>query len=178
MKSKAPTSLGPSFTDSGLYLLLLGLETPAALRIGALGVFTLPAGRYLYTGSARRGLRARVSRHLSPDKALRWHIDYLTTAPGANCVGAVAFPVVYPGGVGRKTLSECELNRRAGVLAGQEAPVPGFGASDCRSGCPAHLWYTGRHLTLDDLVGLGETPARSLRIDTPRNLIFGPGHHT
>ena len=172
--------------DSGVYILLLALEESATIRCGALGVFTLSAGRYLYTGSAKRGLKARVARHLSPEKPLRWHIDYLTTATGTSRIGAVAFPVVYPvafsvaypGGVGVKTLSECELNRRAGVLAGQAAPVPGFGASDCRAGCPAHLWYTGRQLTLDDLVGLGETPAHSLRIGTPRNLIFGPGHHT
>ncbi|MEE8436426.1 MAG: GIY-YIG nuclease family protein [bacterium] len=177
MIPKATTSTGPAFPNSGVYILLLEIETPMALRIGALGTFTLPTGTYLYTGSARRGMRARVARHLSPDKALRWHIDYLTTAPGTSRVGAVAFPVGFPGGFGERTLSECGLNRRAGALAGQAAPVPGFGASDCRAGCPAHLWYTGSHLSLDDLTGLEAAPAHPFRFDPPRRQTFGPGHH-
>ena len=163
---------GSPFPDSGLYILLLALDAPAALRIGALGTFTLPSGTYLYTGSARRGLRARVARHLAPDKALRWHIDYLTTAPGTRRIGAVGFPaqfpVRFPGRAGGQNLSECELNRRAGALAGWTAPVPGFGAGDCRAGCPAHLWYTGRHLSLDHLVGLEAAPAQSFQSGAPR----------
>ena len=159
---------GSPFPDSGLYILLLALDAPAALRIGALGTFTLPSGTYLYTGSARRGLRARVARHLAPDKALRWHIDYLTTAPGTRRIGAVGFPAQFPGRAGEQTLSECELNRRAGALAGWTAPVPGFGAGDCRAGCPAHLWYTGRHLSLDHLVGLEAAPAQSFHSGAPR----------
>lgn len=180
-----PRSPGSRSPDSGLYILLLELEVSTALRIGALGTFTLPAGRYLYTGSARRGLKARVARHLSPEKTPRWHIDYLTTAPRTSPIGAVAFPVTLTvtlsvalsGGDGKGTLSECELNRRAGVLAGGMAPVPGFGASDCRAGCAAHLWYTGRRLSLHHLAGLEAARCPTFRIAPPRRQIPGPGHH-
>ena len=178
MTPTAKTSPGPSFPDSGLYVLFLKLAAPTTLRIGALGTFTLTAGTYLYTGSARRGLRARVTRHLAPEKALRWHMDYLTTAPGTSPVGAVLFPVSCSGGDGERTFGECELNRRAGALAGWMAPVPGFGASDCRAGCVAHLWYTGRHLSLDDLAELGDGPAQLLQNYPSRRSTLGPGHRT
>jgi Uri superfamily endonuclease len=108
----------------------LQIELPQALRlaVGRLGTFDFPAGRYVYTGSARRGLEARIERHLRSDKALRWHIDHLLTAPGVR-VAAVL----------RSTSGECRLNQGTPgrVL------VPGFGASDCRLGCGAHLKYLG-----------------------------------
>lgn len=91
----------------------------------------LPAGRYVYFGSARGGggIRARCRRHLAADKKIHWHVDRLTVGARRGRVRAVAFP----------GLSECELVRRlltAGELA---SPVPGFGNTDCRI-CPAHLF--------------------------------------
>jgi len=160
MTATASTAFLSSAPAGGLYVLLVELRATCSLQVGALGTFTLPAGMYLYTGSARRGLRARVARHLAAEKSLRWHMDYLTTAPGTRRLGAVMFPVTVPVApprqAGNGPLCECELNRRAGALAGGVAPVPGFGASDCRAGCPAHLWYTGRHLSLDDLAELAD----------------------
>jgi Uri superfamily endonuclease len=98
------------------------------VRVGALGTFVFPAGRYVYTGSALRNLEARIARHLSRDKRLRWHIDYLLAAPGARVVR-----------VRRAAEGECELNgaTRGAVI------VAGFGAGDCRSGCGSHLKYLG-----------------------------------
>jgi Uri superfamily endonuclease len=42
---------------------------------------TMPAGAYLYLGSAYGpgGIRARCRRHLTQDKGKRWHVDWLTT---------------------------------------------------------------------------------------------------
>ncbi len=131
--------------DTGVYLLLLELPGPITLRVGALGRFGFQRGWYVYAGSARRGLRARVERHLSPVKPLRWHVDYLTTAHGVKRVGAL---LVAEGGV-----SECALNRAAGALLGGSVPAPGFGASDCRAGCPAHLWYSPEPLSPAGLAG-------------------------
>lgn len=105
------------------------LERPTCLAIGRLGVFEFPAGRYVYTGSARRNLEARIARHRRTEKALRWHIDWLLAAPAARIVS-----------VRRSHEPECALNRKAGgrVLAA------GFGASDCSAGCDSHLRYLGR----------------------------------
>jgi Uri superfamily endonuclease len=110
------------------YQLLIDVSQPVRRVIGRLGEFQFPAGRYVYTGSARRGLEARIARHLRQGKPLRWHIDYLLDAPGVS-IGAVV----------RSRRGECVLNRstRGLILAS------GFGASDCRSGCGAHLKYLG-----------------------------------
>jgi len=117
-------------TDTGLctYQLHIVVARPRILGIGRLGRFRFPAGHYLYTGSARRNLIARVRRHLSRDKKRRWHIDYLLSAHAVKVVDV--------------TLShdaECLLNQRASG----EIIVPGFGASDCRAHCGSHLRYLG-----------------------------------
>ena len=133
-----PTSgLTESSPASGLYVLLLRLKKSATIRVGALGERDFPAGWYAYTGSARRGLAARVARHMASEKPLRWHIDYLTTAECIRPLGAVLIPTT-------RSLTECEVNRRVGFLTGGSAPVPRFGASDCRNRCPAHLWHSAR----------------------------------
>ncbi len=106
------------------YQLLIEVSRPLQLAVGRLGVVRLPAGRYLYTGSARRGLEARIARHLRPAKTCRWHIDWLTTAPGVRVREHR-----------RSARPECELNQRTPGTV----PIPGFGASDCRAGCGAHL---------------------------------------
>nr|WP_281250602.1 GIY-YIG nuclease family protein [Thioalkalivibrio denitrificans] len=96
--------------------------------MGRLGTFELSAGYYTYTGSARRGMAARLKRHLSRDKRLRWHIDYLLAHPRVTVVDVALFDE-----------AECVVNRR---VPG-EVIVPGFGASDCRAGCGAHLLKVG-----------------------------------
>jgi Uri superfamily endonuclease len=111
------------------YQLTITVARPLTVTVGRLGTFHLQAGRYVYTGSARRNLEARIARHLRREKTLRWHIDYLLTAPGVRIVD-----------VHRSRRAECALNR----VVGGSIPVPGFGASDCRSRCGSHLKYLGR----------------------------------
>ncbi|KAF0102382.1 MAG: hypothetical protein FD187_665 [bacterium] len=115
----------PDFTT---YQLHIAVREPLRLAVGRLGSFDFPAGRYVYTGSARRNLRARVERHLRQAKTLRWHIDYLLAAPG------VAVVAVMPSNV-----PECDLNQ----ATGGHIVAAGFGASDCRRGCVSHLKYLG-----------------------------------
>ncbi len=106
------------------YQLLIEVDHALQLEIGRLGTFAFPAGRYVYTGSARRALDARIARHLRREKTLRWHIDYLLAAPGVRVAGVLS-----------SSRDECALNR---AVHGR-IDVPGFGASDCRQGCGAHL---------------------------------------
>ena len=106
------------------YQLLIDVPMAIQLEVGRLGRIEFPAGRYVYTGSARRALEARIARHLRLDKPRRWHIDWLTTAPGVTVRVHL-----------RSTRSECELNQATpGTIL-----VGGFGASDCRAGWGAHL---------------------------------------
>ena len=110
------------------YQLHIVLDEAVERTIGRLGTFSFPAGRYVYTGSARRNIEARVARHRASTKKLRWHIDHLLADPHAHVVDVTL-----------STRPECEANQR---VAG-EIVVAGFGSSDCRSGCRSHLKRQG-----------------------------------
>jgi len=117
----------------GCYTLVISLRKKKRIRIGSLGASDFPQGIYLYTGSAKNGLRSRLSHHLGKRaKRNHWHIDYLLQCPEAR----VKYVLIYP-----PTRQECALNRQIARLAGAEAIFKGFGASDCVFGCPAHLYY-------------------------------------
>jgi Uri superfamily endonuclease len=110
------------------YQLLIEVARALRCAIGKSGTFHFDAGRYLYTGSAKRHLEARIARHLRSDKRPHWHIDYLLGAPGVRVVQVI-----------RSALAECRLNQQSpGRIA-----VPGFGATDCRARCGAHLKFQG-----------------------------------
>lgn len=110
--------------EARTYQLLIRVSRRVTVTVGRFGTFDFPAGWYVYTGSATRNLEARVRRHLSAHKTLRWHIDYLLAQPG-----------VAVREVRRSPELECALNQG---IAG-EIVVAGFGASDCRAGCGSHL---------------------------------------
>ncbi|MBN1466274.1 GIY-YIG nuclease family protein [candidate division KSB1 bacterium] len=108
------------------YQLHILLHQDISLQIGKLGEFFFPAGLYIYTGSARRGMTQRLERHSIKGKKCRWHIDYLLTHPQTEIIR-----------VTKHVDAECTVNAATpGTII-----VPGFGASDCRSGCKSHLKY-------------------------------------
>ena len=122
----------------GSYLLLARLAAPLPLS-GSLAGHELPRGWHVYAGSARGpgGLRARLGRHLRPEKRPRWHIDQLTM--WANALFALPFPA----SENAPAPAECALIARLVESGAFSPPVPGFGSSDCRA-CPAHLlWWRG-----------------------------------
>lgn len=121
--------------SSGAYRLTIRLARAVRLRVGRLGRVSLPAGRYVYCGSARRNLPARVRRHLRRGKRRRWHVDYLLAHPAASVVEVRT----------STQRGECDFVAQA-RRSGGRAVVPGFGSSDCRRGCPAHLIYMGTRL--------------------------------
>jgi Uri superfamily endonuclease len=110
------------------YQLHITLQRAQRVHVGRLAEFLFPAGTYLYTGSARRNLSARVRRHLSRQKKQRWHIDYLLMTPEARVTA-----------VGLFSETECCCNQRVNG----EILLAGFGASDCRVQCGSHLKYLG-----------------------------------
>ncbi len=118
----------PSGPPARTYQLLIELPEPVRVRIGRLGEFDFPAGRYIYTGSALCNFEARIRRHLSPVKKMHWHVDYLLAVPGVR-VRELA----------RLVEAECAVNQRTMG----EILIPGFGASDCRAGCGSHLKRIG-----------------------------------
>lgn len=128
--------------EPGSYILWLHNPRSKDLTVGRLGRFKFPAGDYIYIGSAHGpgGLRSRLGRHLRGSGKQHWHVDYLRTAAlvsGFGCqISAVHFlsaPHLPP--------TECDWSQRLAALPEAGLPVPGFGVSDCRSGCAAHLVY-------------------------------------
>ncbi len=119
--------------EGGAYLLHLECLTEVRLDLGALGSRDLPAGLYVYIGSARGGIEKRVERHrrLAREKAgkIHWHIDRLLIHPAVRLICVEPLP-------GKK---ECSISRKMARRPFVSVPVPGFGASDCRAGCLAHL---------------------------------------
>jgi Uri superfamily endonuclease len=115
----------------GVYQLHLRLDKPKRIRVGKLGVFTFPAGRYIYTGSAMNGLIGRLRRHLKKRKKLYWHIDYLLRHAKIETIFVLE--------TGERV--ECQLNSLTLSLPNAKVVVKGFGCSDCR--CPSHLVYFG-----------------------------------
>jgi len=136
----------------GSYLLVLRLAEDTALQAGALGEFLLPAGTYVYAGSARGpgGVRARVMRHLRGGGAMHWHIDFLSRRAQVAAVWARTGP----------QRLECVWAQALARHSLFTAPAPRFGASDCR--CPSHLWHTkAAAAELDQaLARLAEAPER------------------
>ncbi len=124
--------------NGGAYLIHLHLGEAIRITVGRLGPMSLPPGRYVYAGSARRGLDARIARHhrqwAERRPVRRWHIDAVLAHPACRWHLAQRFP----GG------HECALAQALARLPGAAAPVPGFGASDCRNGCPAHFLHLPR----------------------------------
>jgi len=112
--------------DRGSYILILRLDRGVSIPAGKLGRVSFEKGYYLYVGSARRGLKGRIGRHLRKRKTLFWHIDYLRNEADK----VIALPI-------RSSFEdECDLAADLDEIA--EGSIPGFGASDCA--CESHLF--------------------------------------
>jgi len=118
----------------GSYVLYFDIKLRLTLQVGSLGSIVFPAGRYAYVGSARRGIAARVLRHkrlaLQKEGKLHWHIDYLLINRHTELVRETVL---------EKEI-ECTISKRIASMNGVTVPVPGFGSSDCRAKCAAHLY--------------------------------------
>lgn len=118
----------------GSYGLFLRMRSPAETKVGALGAVVLPAGEYIYLGSAHGpgGLRARLSHHRYGGRSEHWHVDYLRAV--SEPTGCFYTPYNQ-----NSPQMECRWSKELAQLPGAVIPQKGFGASDCRSGCAAHL---------------------------------------
>lgn len=112
----------------GTYCLLINLDTDQIIEIGRKGKISFKKGHYVYVGSALNSLKGRIKRHLSKDKKLHWHVDYLLDNPKSG------IKEVYFSDDGVK--HECDL---AAYIAEKGKEVQEFGSSDCK--CNSHLIY-------------------------------------
>jgi sugar fermentation stimulation protein A len=112
--------------DRGAYLLVLKLQRNRVIETGGLGKVEFEKGFYVYVGSAKKGLSARLRRHQRLEKRSFWHVDYLRAEAGVHGV----FPI--------RTRDDLECDLAGELRRMCEREIPGFGASDCR--CPSHLF--------------------------------------
>ena len=120
----------------GTYCILINLKSNQALSIGKLGEIEFNKGHYIYVGSALNSLLPRIKRHLSPEKKLHWHIDYLL-----GCGDVEVVNVIY---VVDDAKWECLLAKEIGKNAFK---IEGFGCSDCK--CGSHLFYSLNYADLE-----------------------------
>jgi len=118
--------------DPGSYVLVVAVEEPTTIEVGALGDREFTPGGYAYVGSAfGPGGLARVDRHrelADGDRDTRhWHIDYLLGEDETRLASVETYP---------DRDIECSLAMALAEAGCQ--PVAGFGASDCD--CDSHLW--------------------------------------
>jgi len=106
------------------YQLHIHLEKDSLISVGKLGEFLFPCGLYIYTGSAKKNIDARIQRHYSDNKKKHWHIDYVLLSPHAKITNVFQFKD-----------EECKLNQ----LIDGKIIAPGFGATDCKSKCGSHF---------------------------------------
>ena len=111
---------------NSVYVLVIEVGKNINVNVGALGNLNFEKGIYIYVGSAKKGLRKRIERHLRKNKRKFWHIDYLLSDESVNVLKVFAV---------QEPFEECEV---ANIISEKGVPMQGFGSSDCR--CISHLF--------------------------------------
>jgi Uri superfamily endonuclease len=127
----------------GNYILVMRLNKGIQITIPRFGVLELFPGDYFYCGSAHGsgGIKSRVLRHLNIHAKRFWHIDYLKNHMQILEIWYQVDP----------NNQECEFCQ---FLVGQNfssIPIEGFGSSDCKKRCMAHLIKLPKNINLDRL---------------------------
>lgn len=112
--------------DCGDYMVVMEMEEDTSISIGAKGMMTFPKGWYVYVGSAKRNLTARLKRHQRKRKNMHWHIDYLRQ----HCQVTALIPI--------RTADDLEHDIAKVVASVAHWSMPGFGCTDCD--CTSHLY--------------------------------------
>ncbi|MGN7612342.1 GIY-YIG nuclease family protein [Magnetococcales bacterium HHB-1] len=115
------------------YVLWIHLKARQRITVGAKGICSFEAGDYLYVGSAKRAWQKRIARHLTQNKHLRWHIDYILAAESAS---------VKEVWVSERD-QECATAEYLMREGGAKVVIPRLGASDCR--CASHFLHQPDH---------------------------------
>jgi len=110
------------------YCLIIQLSQDSTIKIGKIGEIEFKKGYYVYVGSALNSIDSRIRRHLSKEKKLFWHIDYLLKSPNSNVKEVILerSPEKW----------ECDV---AMEISKKGTSTDRFGCSDCK--CSSHLFY-------------------------------------
>lgn len=120
--------------NSGVYLLEIHASKPFRINLKKCNKKILDAGYYYYSGSAQKNLFQRIKRHLSKEKNIYWHIDYITQKKSIKINTAYIF-------INATKNFECELVADLLNYFSLKIAILSFGNSDCDK-CPTHLLYS------------------------------------
>jgi Uri superfamily endonuclease len=112
----------------GSYCLIINKKINSKIEVGAIGQINFKKGYYIYIGSAMNSLIPRIKRHLSDNKKIHWHVDYLLKDK-STYVEEVIFNI-------NNEKIECKL---ANSISKEGIEIANFGCSDCN--CNSHLIY-------------------------------------
>ena len=112
----------------GTYCLIIENNENKDVKIGKLNKINFKKGIYIYVGSGRNSLIPRLKRHMSKNKKLHWHIDYLLKEESINII-EILFTI-------SNEKLECKMSK---LISKSRDVVNNFGCSDCT--CPSHLIY-------------------------------------
>ena len=131
----------------GAYTLIIHVEQPVKVEIKSLGDVRFEPGLWIYVGSAMgessTSLEHRIHRHFRIEKTIYWHIDYLLDAD-TKLLEAIWAESMKP--------VECDI---AQSLENHEKYSPGprgFGSSDCRMNCVAHIFHYNGDTQIQDSI--------------------------
>ena len=110
------------------YCLIIKLNIDSKIKIGKLGEMDFKEGYYIYVGSALNSMDSRIRRHLSKEKKLFWHIDYLLNSPNSTVSEVIL----------ERSPEKWECNVAVEVSK-KGISTDRFGCSDCK--CSSHLFY-------------------------------------
>lgn len=111
----------------GCYCLIIHVKATTEIKIGKkLGKIKFEKGYYVYVGSAMNSLESRLNRHLSDEKKMHWHVDYLLKQ-------SEIVEIIYNESTKK---IECDLSE---YISTKSKGITDFGCSDCE--CESHLYY-------------------------------------
>jgi sugar fermentation stimulation protein A len=128
----------------GAYAVIYYLKEGNKIAVPRFGEYFLRKGWYVYSGSAKKNMIHRVSRHIRKEKKLKWHIDYFSVLD--NVIPKEIFLFEHR--------NECEINRLF-KEAGGGIIIDNFGATDCKNKCGTHFLYFKKLPKLEPVVDFG-----------------------
>jgi len=108
--------------------------------VGQLGEVSFKKGNYIYIGSAKGCLEARLRRHLKKDKKTYWHIDYLLENEKVRILQIWTID----------KRMECQTAEVFYQDPTTEIIKKGFGSSDCK--CLTHLLFVKNKKRIESIL--------------------------
>ncbi len=108
--------------------------------MGQLGEVSFKKGNYIYIGSAKGCLEARLRRHLKKDKKTYWHIDYLLENEKVRILQIWTID----------KRMECQTAEVFYQDPTTEIIKKGFGSSDCK--CLTHLLFVKNKKRIESIL--------------------------